>query len=256
MNHIARKRFGQNFLNDFMVIDKIINHLDIRSQDKLLEIGPGLGALTRPILTYTDHLIAIEIDRDLHSHLSSLNKEQTKLELILMDALKVDYSNWGVDLRIIGNLPYNISTPLLLYLMDYRSNIKDMHFMLQKELVSRLVALPGSKAYGRLSVLIQYFFEVEHLFDVPPEAFHPKPKVDSAFIRLKPYKHSPYPEVNLDLFRAILRQAFSMKRKTILNNLKNVLRADQLVHLKIEPTRRPEQISIMEYINIVEFLSI
>lgn len=255
MKHKARKRFGQNFLNNYVIINQIIDSIGVCKTDKLIEIGPGLGALTKPLLNLTDHLIAIEIDRDLHTYLSSLNQKKVQLELIQMDALEVDYSRWGDVLRIVGNLPYNISTPLLLHLMDYAQSIKDMHFMLQKEVVSRLAVQPGSKAYGRLSVVIQYYCQVEHLFDVPPEAFDPKPKVDSAFVRLIPYTKSPYPEVDIKKLEAVVKQAFSMRRKTIANNLKNLLNQEQLIDLKIDPKLRPEQVTIAEYINLVNFLS-
>lgn len=255
MKHIARKRFGQNFLTDNFIISEIIDSLNLQPTDKFLEIGPGLGAITNPLLKYLNHLTAIEIDRDLQLHLSKI-ENSSKLELISMDALKVDYSSFGDNLRIVGNLPYNISTPLLIHLIDYSSRIKDMHFMLQKEVVARLAAVPGSKAYGRLSVITQYFCEVEYLFDVPPGAFSPAPKVDSAFIRLTPHTSSPYPEVNLDKFKFVIKQAFSMRRKTIYNNLKNLLKAKDLIYLEIDPQLRPENLSIKEYLKIVEFLSI
>ncbi len=223
--------------------------------DCVLEIGPGLGALTQPLLRHLNNLIAIEIDTHLIEHLHSLPDAATKLHLHQADALTVDYHQWGNHLRLIGNLPYNISTPLLLHLLQYTSSIDDMLFMLQKEVVERLAAQPGCKAYGRLSVVVQYLCEVEMLFTVPPTAFHPQPKVDSAIIRLTPYKISPYQTVAFAALEALVAKAFSMRRKTLANNLKPLLSVAQLEILSIDPTRRPEQLSVTDYVRIVEFIT-
>ena len=197
MSHRPRKRFGQNFLQSPHIVNQILALLHIQKSDKIVEIGPGLGALTQPLLKYLDHLIAIEIDRDLQAHLQALPIAEGKLQLIPGDALTVDYSQWGSSLRIVGNLPYNISTPLVLHLLKYSTFIADMHFMLQKEVVKRLAAKPGTKDYGRLTVMVQYHCEVESLLDVPPESFHPMPKVDSAVVSLIPHKFPLYPQVDL-----------------------------------------------------------
>lgn len=252
MNHRPRKRFGQNFLENQAIIDRILTSLRLKSDDKVVEIGPGLGALTQPLLRRLDKMIAIEIDRDLQSFLSALPVAQNKLSLIDADALTVDFSQWGEGIRVIGNLPYNISTPLLLHLLQYAACIDDMHFMLQKEVVLRLAANPGSKAYGRLSVMIQYFCEVECLFEVPPEAFNPKPKVDSAIVRLIPHVESPYPVVDVRHLEEVVAQAFGMRRKTLANNLKPMINAEGLIALGLDPATRPEQISVMDYVRLTQ----
>ncbi len=250
MQHRARKRFGQNFLQNQHIIGNIIHALHLQSSDNVLEIGPGLGALTQPLLNVLTHLNAIEIDRDLQAHLATMPGTNGKLTVIDADALTIDYSQFGEHLRVIGNLPYNISTPLLLRLLHYTPHIADMHFMLQKEVVDRMAANPGCKAYGRLSVMLQYFCEVEPLFDVPPEAFHPRPKVDSAVVRLTPHASSPYPPVAFTALESLVACAFSMRRKTLANNLKPVISAEKLASIGIDPGLRPEQISVGDYVKI------
>lgn len=255
MKHRPRKRFGQNFLQNHHIIDSILCAIHAQPTDNLLEIGPGLGALTKPLLETLTALTAIEIDTDLQQHLLAMPEAVGKLNLIGGDALDVDYSQFGDNIRIIGNLPYNISTPLLLHLLRYTKYIDDMHFMLQKEVVERLAAMPGCKAYGRLSVMIQYHCEVEHLFDVPPNAFNPAPKVDSAIVRLTPLHDSPYPHVAFEDLERLVACAFSMRRKTLANNLKPFLDAASISALNIDPGKRPEQISIMEYVQLAKFIS-
>ena len=255
MMHRARKRFGQNFLHNHQIIDAILRAINIQPTDKMLEIGPGLGALTKPLLQQLVTLTAIEIDTDLQAHLLAMPEATGKLNLIGGDALKIDYSQFGENVRIIGNLPYNISTPLLLRLLHYASYIDDMHFMLQKEVVERLAAGPGSKTYGRLSVMVQYYCDVDHLFNVPPTAFHPEPKVESAIVRLTPLRHSPYPIVAFDDLERLVACAFSMRRKTLANNLKPLLDAAGITALGIDPGMRPEQISVMEYVQLAKFIS-
>ncbi len=250
MAHRPRKRFGQNFLQNNQVIDHIIRALNVQPGDNVLEIGPGLGALTQPLLRALDALTAIEIDTDLQAHLAAMPAAQGKLRLIDADALTIDYSQFGEALRVIGNLPYNISTPLLLHLLRFASHIDDMHFMLQKEVVERMSAGPGIKAYGRLSVILQYYCDVEHLFNVPPEAFHPAPKVDSAVVRLTPYLVSPYPFVEFSDLERLVARAFSMRRKTLANNLKPEISAAELTALGIDPSLRPEQISVLDYVRL------
>ena len=250
MAHRPRKRFGQNFLQVKHIIDNIICSLNLQPSDNVLEIGPGLGALTEPLLRELDTLTAIEIDRDLQAHLAAMPQALGKLTLVDADALTVDYSQFGKDLRVIGNLPYNISTPLLLHLLHFTPYIDDMHFMLQKEVVERLSAGPGSKSYGRLSVMLQYYCDVEHLFNVPPEAFQPAPKVDSAVVRLTPHLISPYPFVAFADLEQLVARAFSMRRKTLANNLKPEISAAELTALGIDPGLRPEQISVVDYVRL------
>ena len=255
MAHRPRKRFGQNFLQNRHIIDSIIQALNPQPSDNVLEIGPGLGALTQPLLRKLDKLTAIEIDTDLQAHLTAMPQASNVLTVVDADALTIDYSQFGKQLRVIGNLPYNISTPLLLRLLHYIPFINDMHFMLQKEVVLRLAAAPGSKAYGRLSVILQYYCEVEHLFDVPPTAFHPQPKVDSAIVRLTPHANPLYPVVEFTDLERLVACAFSMRRKTLANNLKPLISAAELTALGIDPVMRPEQISVAQYVQLTEFVA-
>ena len=253
MQHRPRKRFGQNFLEDTYVIQNILEAINPQADDNLLEIGPGLGALTQPLLKQVKTLTAIEIDIDLHAHLNQLSHPEHTLNLVRADALTVDLMPFGDKLRVIGNLPYNISTPLLFHLLDYAPQIKDMHFMLQKEVVNRLSASPGTKAYGRLSVITQAQCAVEMLFLVPPEAFNPAPKVDSAVVRLTPHATQPAKAL-LTSLENVLAQAFSTRRKTLANTLKPLLTAEQLTALHIDAKRRPETLSVTEYKKIAEYL--
>ncbi len=255
MRHSPRKRFGQNFLQNVHIINEIVQAIHPAADDNLLEIGPGLGALTLPLLQRVNALTAIEIDRDLHAYLLGLPATQNKLQLISADALTVNYNQFGSSIRLVGNLPYNISTPLLIHLLDYTASIQDMHFMLQKEVVERMSAVPGNKDYGRLSVILQYFFEVDHLFDVPPEAFNPPPKVDSAIVRLVPHAVSPYAAVAKKDLEQLVAISFAMRRKTLNNNLKGVVSAAQLEQLDIDGSKRPEQISIEEYVRLAQFVA-
>lgn len=255
MKHSPRKRFGQNFLQNRHIIDDILRAINPQAQDNVLEIGPGLGALTEPLLRRLNHLTAVEIDTDLQKYLANLPIAQGKLHLIPADALTLDYSQFGSKLRIIGNLPYNISTPLLLHLMRFSSFIEDMYFMLQKEVVLRMAAMPGTKAYGRLTVMLQYHCEIDYLFDVPPESFEPQPKVDSAMVRLIPHQKPPFAAVAIDQLERLVASAFAMRRKTLSNNLKGIVSVEQLTELGIDGGKRPEQISVADYVQIVEFIS-
>ena len=256
MRHSPRKRFGQNFLQNPHIIDEILRAINPQATDNMLEIGPGLGALTLPLLRKLDHLIAVEIDTDLQEYLAQLPVAQGKLQLISADALTVDYSQFGSKLRVIGNLPYNISTPILIRLLQFAPFIEDMYFMLQKEVVDRMAAGPGSKAYGRLSVMLQYHCEVDHLFNVPPEAFDPQPKVDSAVVRLIPFRTSPFESVAVDQLERLVASAFAMRRKTLTNNLKGIISFAELTALGIDGGKRPEQISVSEYVQLAKFISI
>ena len=255
MRHSPRKRFGQKFLQNRHIIDDIVRAINPQAEDNMLEIGPGLGALTEPLLRRLNHLTAVEIDTDLQKYLAELAIAQGKLRLVAADALTLDYSQFGSQLRVVGNLPYNISTPLLIHLLRFTSSIEDMHFMLQKEVVERIAAEPGSKAYGRLTVMLQYHCAVDYLFDVPPEAFDPRPKVDSAVVRLIPHRVSPFEEVSKAQLERLVASAFAMRRKTLNNNLKGIITAEQLSTLGIDGSKRPEQISISEYVQLAKFIS-
>jgi len=258
--HRARKRFGQNFLHDQRIIDRIIRAINPKSGQPMVEIGPGQGALTVPLLEAAQPLHAIELDRDLAAWLN-LQLKQKGLILIEADALKFDFAALaneignGQRLRIVGNLPYNISTPLMFRLLAQREAVFDMHFMLQKEVVDRLGAEPGNKDYGRLSVMMQYLCDVQPLFDVPPDAFNPPPKVTSAIVRLVPHHGvNPYGETSVATLDRLLRCAFHSRRKTLRNNLKAMLSAEQMDAIDINWQLRPEQLSVAEYIHLSQQL--
>ncbi len=255
MQHRPRKRFGQNFLQDRHTVDAIVHAINPESTDRMLEIGPGLGALTFPLLKKVQHLTAIEIDTDLHAHLMTNTAENQHLTLISADALTIDLTPFGHNLRVVGNLPYNISTPLLFHLLKYHTQIKDIHIMLQKEVVDRLAATPGSKDYGRLSIMTQYHCDVDALFTVPPTAFYPAPQVESAVVRLTPHQQKRYDDVPTEDLVQLVAMAFAMRRKTLANNLKKLISATQLTQMDINPGLRPEQISIEDYIRLAKFVS-
>lgn len=254
MAHKARKRFGQNFLVDQQVIAEIIDIIHPQPEDRMVEIGPGLGALTRPLLQTLDHLIVIELDRDI---VERLKKEppQDRLTIYSADALRFDFSTLGKNLRIIGNLPYNISTPLLFYLSQFSTAILDMHFMLQKEVIERLVAKPSTSAYGRLSVMLQYRFEMEMAFSVSAGSFRPAPKVESAIVRMVPIQNRIPAVTNETLFSQIVAAAFSQRRKTLRNTLSNYLTKDDFTRLAIDPGVRAENITVEQYIHIANDLA-
>ncbi|CAC9441559.1 16S rRNA (adenine(1518)-N(6)/adenine(1519)-N(6))-dimethyltransferase RsmA [bacterium endosymbiont of Bathymodiolus sp. 5 South] len=239
--HKARKRFGQNFLTDNRVIERIVATIAPKFNDNLLEIGPGQGAMTLPLLECVKQLNVIEIDKDLIVMLRNLNKDN--LIIHQGDALKFDLSTLTTPLRVVGNLPYNISSPLLFHLLENRDKVVDMTFMLQKEVVERMVAENGSKTYGRLSVMIQAFFEVELVFIVPPESFEPAPKVDSAIVYLKPL--TPSKVSNTELFEKIVKAAFSQRRKTLGNCLKSLLLQNQTT---IDLSQRAEMLKVEDFI--------
>jgi len=253
MTHRPRKRFGQHFLNDPMVIDHIIHAFHPQPSENIVEIGPGLGALTQPLLRQAEKLSVIELDRDLIAKLESMAHPLGKLTVYQGDILNFDLSTLGSKdnkLRVIGNLPYNISTPLLFHLLDSHHLIHDMMFMLQKEVASRLAAVPGTSAYGRLTLMVQYACEVTSLFDVPPQAFTPPPQVNSSVVKLVPYASPPFVADSLKSYQNIVRDAFNQRRKTIRNALKNRVSEAQLQQLGIDPQRRPEQLSLEEYVKI------
>jgi 16S rRNA (adenine1518-N6/adenine1519-N6)-dimethyltransferase len=250
MTHQARKRFGQNFLQDKNIIYNILAHAGPKSSDHWVEIGPGLGALTRPLLTSGARLDIVELDRDLVSYLQQELANQPQLTIHSADALKFDFSqlSHGADrLRIIGNLPYNISTPLMFHLLENTACIEDMHFMLQKEVVDKICATPGSKQYGRLSVMMQYYCSPEPLFDVPPESFNPIPKVMSAIVKLVPYTQPPVAIKDIASFGRLVTQAFGQRRKTIRNSLKELVNEQQMEVLGIDPNLRAEALSLEQF---------
>lgn len=250
MNHKARKRFGQNFLHDPGIIGKIVNAINPNETQHLVEIGPGKGAITQELLPLAGMLDAVELDRDLIKLLNTQFADQQNFRLHNNDALKFSFCDLGQQLRIIGNLPYNISTPLLFRLLDQAECIADMHFMLQKEVVDRIVAQPGSKTYGRLSIMLQLRCAVSALFHIGPGAFNPPPKVDSAFIRLIPHQQSPYVIHDQKLLATIVTQAFSQRRKTLRNTLKKMLPVNIIEEAGIDPGIRAEQLSPTDFVTL------
>ena len=247
MKHLPRRRFGQNFLVDAGVIAGIVSAIAPQAADRMVEIGPGLGALTEPLLQKLDHLHVVEIDRDLIARLKKTYSPE-KMSIHEGDALAFDFAALGGDLRIVGNLPYNISTPLLFHLAGFAENVRDMHFMLQKEVVDRMVADPGCADYGRLTVMLQYRFAMEWLIDVPPESFDPPPKVDSAVVRMIPHAELPWPADDEENLSALVAQAFAQRRKTLRNNLRGWLDDDDFAALGIDPQRRPETLTLREFV--------
>lgn len=260
VSHQARKRFGQNFLQDNGIIRQIIRSISPRPGQHLVEIGPGLGALTEELLAGCGELDAIELDRDLIPVLrTKFFRYEDKFRIHEADALKFDFSQLapaGEQLRIVGNLPYNISTPLIFHLLSFSGIVDDMHFMLQNEVVDRLAAGPGDKHYGRLGIMAQYFCQVEKMFKVPPHAFHPAPKVDSAIVRLTPYKTRPIEVLDLEMLQQVVRTAFSQRRKTLRNNLKPLMPSEQLEELGIDPGLRPERLELSDFARIADALSV
>lgn len=254
MRHNPRKRFGQNFLVDQHIIAQIVAEIYPQKSDRIIEIGPGLGALTRPLLQVLDHLHVIEIDRDIVSQLNQVFAQE-ELTIHSADALKFDFSALGSKLRIVGNLPYNISTPLLFHLSQFAEHILDMHFMLQKEVVDRMVGSPATADYGRLSVMLQYRFDMEYVFSVPAESFRPVPKVESAIVRMTPRDSSARIVKNEALFSQIVTAAFSQRRKTLRNTLQQHLTAADFSALGIDSGLRAENLSVEEFAAIANFLS-
>ncbi len=258
MNHRPRKRFGQNFLHDPGTIRRIIQAIDPKPGDNLVEIGPGQGAITTELLPLLGHMHAIELDRDLVEPLAQQCAPLGELRIHNRDALKFDFTSLagpGSPLRVVGNLPYNISTPLLFHLLDQAERIVDMHFMLQKEVVERMAAAPGGKSYGRLTVMLQAQAEVTQLFTIGPGAFRPSPKVDSAFVRLRPLSPPPYRIDDRALFGRLVSQAFSQRRKTLRNSLGKLITADTIAEAQIDPGSRAEQLSVAQFVALANLAS-
>ncbi|GAB2180155.1 16S rRNA (adenine(1518)-N(6)/adenine(1519)-N(6)) -dimethyltransferase RsmA [Denitratisoma sp. agr-D3] len=258
--HIPRKRFGQNFLNSPGVIRKIVDAIAPRRDDLMVEIGPGLAALTEPLTEMLDHLHVVEIDRDLIAGLKE-NFPREKLTIHEGDALKFDFgqlaaaAGGGKRLRVVGNLPYNISSPLLFHLTDFADQVEDMHFMLQKEVVDRMAAEPGSGEFGRLSVMLQYRYWIERLFIVPPGAFTPPPKVDSAIVRLIPKPAAHMQTCDVALLGSVVTAAFSQRRKMLRKNLKEVTGEALLEQAGIAPTARAEDVPVEDWVRLVNLLA-
>lgn len=250
--HKHKKQFGQNFLNNPQIIRQIVASIRPQADDHLVEIGPGEAALTAPLLEVVGKMDIIEIDNDLIAPLTKKFGSNPAFHLHHTDALSFDYATLLGEneetVRVVGNLPYNISSPLLFHLLEYAAHIKDMHFMLQKEVVDRICAAPGSKTFGRLSVMMQYACETEYLFTVGPENFTPPPKVDSAIVRLLPYRQKPFVAVSENDFAELVKQAFSQKRKTLRNTLKGWLDAEAIESLGIDPGDRAESLGVAQFV--------
>ena len=255
MQHRAKKRFGQNFLVDSNIIDKIIHSINPQAEDHIIEIGPGLGALTQPLLKTLIRLDAIELDRDVIPQLKTLQGSE-KLYIHNIDVLAFDFTEFKQSnfehgtLRIIGNLPYNISTAVLFHLVNHRNCIHDLHFMLQKEVVERIAASAGSNDYGRLSVMMQLYFRINPLFTVAPQCFRPVPRVESAIIRMVPRISPAISHDEHDAFATLVRQAFSQRRKTLKNTLRDLCNTEQIDTAGIDPGKRPQELSVDDYIRL------
>jgi len=254
MKHVAKKKFGQNFLKDSSIIHAIIQSIQPLQNDLLVEIGPGLGALTKPLLEKTKHLFAIELDRDIVNWMQN-QYSKNNITIFNEDVLNFNFHQFDKKIRIVGNLPYNISTPILFKCIEDIKIITDLHFMLQKEVVDRMIAAPSSSEYGRLSVMLQYYFAMEDLVHVPKESFDPEPKVESSFIRLIPYDNYPFVANNIDQFGKIVKEAFSQRRKTIRNTLKNFMNANDFENIDINPQLRAENLSVSDFVKISNYLS-
>jgi 16S rRNA (adenine1518-N6/adenine1519-N6)-dimethyltransferase len=268
--HKAKKKFGQNFLVDEQIIADIIAAIRPGPEDNMVEVGPGLGALTRPLLEILKQLHVVEIDRDIIArlehdypresapapHFNAGASTRPKLVIHAGDALEFDFGTLPAPLRIVGNLPYNISSPLLFHFASYAGRIRDMHFMLQNEVVERMVAEPSTPAYGRLSVMLQYRFQMEKLFDVPPESFRPAPKVDSAIVRMVPLPASEIGVRNEKLFAAVVRTAFGQRRKTLRNTLRSYLNENDFGQLGIDAQLRAENLSVAEFAKVANYLNL
>lgn len=248
--HRTRKRFGQHFLHDRNLVDLMVRTLGLQKDDTLVEIGPGRGALTYPLLEQLPHLHVVELDRDLIALLRQENSPE-RLTIHESDALRFDFRTLkpaDKPLRVIGNLPYNISTPLIFHLLSQADAISDMTFMLQKEVVDRLTARPGTRDWGRLSIMVQYHCQADYLFFVPPSAFSPPPKVDSAVVRLMPHASLPHPAEDEEHLRRLVAQAFTQRRKAIRNSLKSQVTLEQFAQAGIDAGLRPDQLSVADYV--------
>lgn len=257
ISHRPQKKFSQNFLVNESIIDEIIAHIQPTEKDLIVEIGPGLGALTTALLSGAKKITAIELDRSLIQPLKSTCEPFGQLDLYCENAVKFDFSTLAINhqkIRVVGNLPYHISTPLIFHLLQFRAHIQDMHFMLQEEVVDRMVAPPNSKTYGRLSVMTQYYCRAEKLFTVPPDAFYPSPKVYSAIVRLMPHEQLPYPATDFKRFETLVLHAFSQRRKTLRNALKKLVPETVFHSLHIDPQQRPENVDVQSFVALANHL--
>ena len=251
--HQARKRFGQHFLTDDSVIEGIVRAIAPAPDDHVVEIGPGLSALTQPLLRSLKHLTVVEIDRDLAARLRNQHSAE-RLTVVEADALTVDFSSLGTGLRVVGNLPYNISSPLLFHLMAAADTVRDQHFMLQREVIDRMVATPGSADYGRLSVMLQSRYRMDKLFDVPPEAFDPPPRVVSAVVRMVPLPANRLRPVSESALETVVARAFAQRRKMLRRGLGDWAAIVPWEALDIAPTARAEEISVEKFIRMTDAL--
>jgi len=259
MHHQARKRFGQNFLHDQNIIDRIVYSINPQISDHLVEIGPGQGAITKPLASVGARFDCIELDRDLSKYLEVNFKLVDHVTIHQQDILKFEIAqlnNADHSLRVIGNLPYNISTPVLFHLIKSNHLISDMTFMLQLEVVKRMSASVGDKNYGRLGIMLQYYCAVEHLFNVPATAFKPQPKVNSAIVRLTPHRKKPIIAKDIKMLELVVRSAFNQRRKTLRNSLKVLILESGLTDLSVDLSLRPENLSLTDYVNISDALSL
>lgn len=258
MSAKLKKHFGQHFLHDRDVLDRIVYAINPQAGQRLVEIGPGAGALTLPLLDMAGHLTAIELDRDLPQPLRERAAAHGQLDLIEGNVLDIDFSALGIQLgdplRVVGNLPYYLSSPILFHCLAHRGAISDMTFLLQKEVVQRIVAPPGNKTYGRLSVMLQLACHAESLFEVPPDAFTPPPKVDSALLRLVPRPNSEQPDVDLRTLENTVRAAFGKRRKTLANALKGLLDAEQIRSAGIDPGVRAETLPPEAFVRLAKLM--
>ena len=257
LGHQAKKRFGQNFLHNDSVISDIIDAINPEPGENLVEIGPGLGALTEPVVERANKLSVVELDRDLAKRLRHHPFLAPHLTIYETDALNFDFAELTIEqkpLRIFGNLPYNISTPLIFHLLTFKDKVQDMHFMLQKEVVERMAAGPNCKAYGRLSIMTQYQCQVIPVMEIGPEAFKPAPKVDSAIVRLIPHSEVKNPVKDIAALNTICLAAFNQRRKTIRNSFKNLISVKQLEDLNIDANLRPENLTLDDYILLANFI--
>ncbi len=254
MKHVPRKRFGQNFLQDHAIIQKIIDCINPQFEQNIFEIGPGLAALTEPLIDKLGHLHVIEIDRDIIQFLTKKFSAQ-QLTIHQGDALEFNFKQIEQQIRVVGNLPYNISTPIMFHLSKF-DNISDMTFMLQKEVVERICARPNSRDYGKLSIMLQYKYKCRYLLDVPPESFYPAPKVDSAIVALIPRHDYAWQKINAEQLNRLVSAAFNQRRKTISNSLKGLVTTEQLIACKIDPKWRAENISLEQYLNLNQLINL
>ena len=254
MRHVPRKRFAQNFLTDDAIIADIIAAIAPQPADRMIEIGPGLGALTQPLAARLDHLHVVEIDRDIVVRLEQ-NFPPERVTVHQGDALNFDFSALGPRLRVVGNLPYNISTPLLFHLAASGASIHDIHAMLQKEVVARMVARPSSSDYGRLSVMLQYRFQMEKILDVPATAFQPAPKVESAVVRILPLGRPPGEVCDEALFASLVASAFAQRRKILRNTLRNYLGGEDFATLGVAPEARAQELAVADFMRIANYVA-